>query len=375
MTTAAIAEPSTPSFRMWSARPQRPASVVRRPALVQRLADPAAPPLVVLVAPAGYGKTYAAARMGQARRAPVRVGDGGRARQRPRTAGRLGGARDRRDGRRRHRRALRPRRRRRPRAASARRTRRARGGRERPAAARAARRGLAPRAPAARGADARAAARDRDRPARPRDDPDRGGAAPRRRRPPARSRHAGRAAPAHRGMARRAGAGRGVPRRTRQPAEPRALRRRRPARRRLRARRAARRAAGRRARVRRPDLCRRHADRSALRCAARPDATRPPCSGRWPGTASRSRVDRTGERYRYHRLVRDSLRAELRQREPELEPGSTAGRARGTRRRGTSIARCSTRWPPETIASRATWSGTTSRRTSPTAAPPWWSDG
>jgi LuxR family transcriptional regulator, maltose regulon positive regulatory protein len=57
MTTAAIAEPCMPSFRMWSTRPQRPASVVRRPALVQRLADPAAPPLVVLVAPAGYGKT------------------------------------------------------------------------------------------------------------------------------------------------------------------------------------------------------------------------------------------------------------------------------------------------------------------------------
>jgi LuxR family maltose regulon positive regulatory protein len=31
--------------------------VVRRPALVQRLADPTGPPLVVLVAPAGYGKT------------------------------------------------------------------------------------------------------------------------------------------------------------------------------------------------------------------------------------------------------------------------------------------------------------------------------
>jgi LuxR family transcriptional regulator, maltose regulon positive regulatory protein len=31
--------------------------VVRRPALVQRLADPAGPPLIVLVAPAGYGKT------------------------------------------------------------------------------------------------------------------------------------------------------------------------------------------------------------------------------------------------------------------------------------------------------------------------------
>ena len=31
-------------------------------------------------------------------------------------------------------------------------------------------------------------------------------------------------------------------------------------------------------------------------------------------------VDRTGERYRYNRLVRDALRDELRQREPELEP-------------------------------------------------------
>src|SRR5207344_3184152 len=31
-------------------------------------------------------------------------------------------------------------------------------------------------------------------------------------------------------------------------------------------------------------------------------------------------VDRTGERYRYHRLVRDTLRAELRRREPGLEP-------------------------------------------------------
>ena len=31
-------------------------------------------------------------------------------------------------------------------------------------------------------------------------------------------------------------------------------------------------------------------------------------------------VDRTGERYRHHRLVRDTLRAELRRSEPELEP-------------------------------------------------------
>jgi len=57
MTTAAIAEPPRPSFRMWSARPQRRGSVVRRPELVRRLTDPSAPPLVVLVAPAGYGKT------------------------------------------------------------------------------------------------------------------------------------------------------------------------------------------------------------------------------------------------------------------------------------------------------------------------------
>jgi LuxR family maltose regulon positive regulatory protein len=58
MTSAAIAEPVRPSFRMWSARPlRRGSSAVRRPALVQRLADPSAPPLVMLVAPAGYGKT------------------------------------------------------------------------------------------------------------------------------------------------------------------------------------------------------------------------------------------------------------------------------------------------------------------------------
>jgi LuxR family maltose regulon positive regulatory protein len=44
-------------MRMWSARPQRWGPIVRRPALVQRLADPTGPPLVVLVAPAGYGKT------------------------------------------------------------------------------------------------------------------------------------------------------------------------------------------------------------------------------------------------------------------------------------------------------------------------------
>ena len=57
MTTAVIAELPRPSFRMWNARPQRRGSVVWRPDLVRRLADPSAPPLAVLVAPAGYGKT------------------------------------------------------------------------------------------------------------------------------------------------------------------------------------------------------------------------------------------------------------------------------------------------------------------------------
>ena len=57
MTTAAVAAPPPRSKRMWGARPQRRGLVVRRPALVQRLADPSGPPLVVLVAPAGYGKT------------------------------------------------------------------------------------------------------------------------------------------------------------------------------------------------------------------------------------------------------------------------------------------------------------------------------
>jgi LuxR family maltose regulon positive regulatory protein len=42
---------------MWTSRPQPLGRGVRRPALVQRLADPTAPPLAVLVAPAGYGKT------------------------------------------------------------------------------------------------------------------------------------------------------------------------------------------------------------------------------------------------------------------------------------------------------------------------------
>src|SRR6187551_3492399 len=54
MTTAAVAEVPPRSMRMWSARPQRWGSVVRRPALVRRLADPTGPPLAVLVAPAGY---------------------------------------------------------------------------------------------------------------------------------------------------------------------------------------------------------------------------------------------------------------------------------------------------------------------------------
>ncbi len=42
---------------MWTSRRQPLGRGVRRPALVDRLADPMAPPLAVLVAPAGYGKT------------------------------------------------------------------------------------------------------------------------------------------------------------------------------------------------------------------------------------------------------------------------------------------------------------------------------
>jgi LuxR family transcriptional regulator, maltose regulon positive regulatory protein len=42
---------------MWTSRRQPLRRGVRRPALVDRLADPMAPPLAVLVAPAGYGKT------------------------------------------------------------------------------------------------------------------------------------------------------------------------------------------------------------------------------------------------------------------------------------------------------------------------------
>jgi LuxR family transcriptional regulator, maltose regulon positive regulatory protein len=57
MTTAVVTESPKPSVRMWSTRPERRGSIVRRSALVRELADPAAPPLVVLVAPAGYGKT------------------------------------------------------------------------------------------------------------------------------------------------------------------------------------------------------------------------------------------------------------------------------------------------------------------------------
>ena len=43
--------------RMWNDRPQQHGSLVRRTALVRRLADAQAPPLTVIVAPAGYGKT------------------------------------------------------------------------------------------------------------------------------------------------------------------------------------------------------------------------------------------------------------------------------------------------------------------------------
>jgi LuxR family transcriptional regulator, maltose regulon positive regulatory protein len=57
MTTAAVAEPLPRAMRMWSTRPPREGAVVRRPGLVRRLADPEAPPLAVIVAPAGYGKT------------------------------------------------------------------------------------------------------------------------------------------------------------------------------------------------------------------------------------------------------------------------------------------------------------------------------
>jgi LuxR family maltose regulon positive regulatory protein len=57
MTSAAVVEHVQPSFRMWSSRPRPVGRAVRRAALVQRLEDPTAPPLAVLVAPAGYGKT------------------------------------------------------------------------------------------------------------------------------------------------------------------------------------------------------------------------------------------------------------------------------------------------------------------------------
>ena len=57
MTTAAVIATPPRAKRMWSARPLRHGAAIRRPALTQRLTDPTAPPLVVLVAPAGYGKT------------------------------------------------------------------------------------------------------------------------------------------------------------------------------------------------------------------------------------------------------------------------------------------------------------------------------
>jgi LuxR family maltose regulon positive regulatory protein len=57
MTSAAVLELAQPSFRIWSARPHPTRSVIRRQTLLGRLADQAAPPLTVLVAPAGYGKT------------------------------------------------------------------------------------------------------------------------------------------------------------------------------------------------------------------------------------------------------------------------------------------------------------------------------
>jgi LuxR family transcriptional regulator, maltose regulon positive regulatory protein len=43
--------------RVWTTRPAQAASLIRRPRLVQPLCDPAGPPLVLVVAPAGYGKT------------------------------------------------------------------------------------------------------------------------------------------------------------------------------------------------------------------------------------------------------------------------------------------------------------------------------
>src|SRR5688572_22847599 len=57
MTSARVMEPARPPTRMWSDRPPRLGQAVRRPSLVQKLADATAPPLAVLVAPAGYGKS------------------------------------------------------------------------------------------------------------------------------------------------------------------------------------------------------------------------------------------------------------------------------------------------------------------------------
>ena len=149
--------------------------------------------------------------------------------------------------------------------------------------------------------------------------------------------------------------------------EPRALRRRRPARRGLRARRGA------------APTCPDDARAFVVRTCVVDTLTGPlcdallgprrlgsRCSRRWPATGLVLPVDRTGERYRYHRLVRDTLRAELRRREPELEPelhrrASAWHRSRGRRRPG----RASTRWPPETCAWPATSSGATSPPRSP----------
>jgi LuxR family maltose regulon positive regulatory protein len=57
MTSPLVVDPPKQSVRVWSARPSALGNAVRRSALVHRLADPEAPPLTALVAPAGYGKT------------------------------------------------------------------------------------------------------------------------------------------------------------------------------------------------------------------------------------------------------------------------------------------------------------------------------
>jgi LuxR family transcriptional regulator, maltose regulon positive regulatory protein len=55
---AALADRSRiPSVRMWSGRRRAIGPAVRRPRLVHRLGDPDAPPLALVVAPAGYGKS------------------------------------------------------------------------------------------------------------------------------------------------------------------------------------------------------------------------------------------------------------------------------------------------------------------------------